>query len=1255
MKRAVLVVALVVMGIGLVVWQGWFFCGGQVKQVAVKTKGYADTQKLKKKIGVTKVPVSNVKSDTNKRYARKDVVVRHWTCKVWDEKRKEYVDKPCNQYWITDREDGSRKVVKYKGRIWGNIVKGLWTKIVGAGSKQKKCTIVEGRIVDEKGRGVKDVVVRLWAESYTMIWKDRDGKDLALWKRKRFVFTDDQGHYRACISPDKAYMMTLTCNDYLNMTYRECRVSAPMVLWTGTTRPVHMKVEDFVFHHPFEGVLEGNLLSRTTGKTYKGKIQTICIKGTYQGLDWHGCWGSLMGVHLKEGRKYRIQNLPPGTGTIEGIIYGAPWPRIKGIKIKPRGVTEYDIIVDDRPQGFYGYVRDKETGKPLAHVSVDIDPKPGIGWGGTLATSETNDKGFYKIRGIPAGLWDITAYNSGHNYTILTLKKKRILSGKMTRLDIFLPPAKNAAQVYSTVTKDPHTSFPSNSGCNQKLQNSTKKAFNAGYGKILQCLKGSPIAAKAQAHSNDTVPIKCSPTPPTANACGKFTHQGKSGYFTVFTDNKGNLSCGTGTDKQLESTMFHEWMHYLGYDENDAYACTYHCYQDDITNGKVNDCYPCAGPQSQDAAACQEDMQDIAKAHGLCQGVTNPSDGNACPYCLLTLNPDGKTASGHCTKCENACLVTDSDGNCQKGNPCEDSSLCTTDLCVPGVNGYSCKHIPKNCDDHNDCTADTCNPQKGCEHLNLCGGQSGSSGNGSPGSDNDQPDESASPHAGPRGPGDNGNAHEGPVEKYRVGVLRTGYYEEAKALVQAAGAMAEYVWPDFDPYEVLDDGLRFLFIPSGGLAQVAGLGSFKAALLVYVENGGVVMSMTQAWGWMFDALPGGIKGFGWNEVQSCYGGGADVNMRHAVVSGVSAHCELPIDGEADAVNRGDVLVTRGRDALPEVVLKPVGKGAVLWTGLYADFAHDTSPDVLHLMRDAVAWAYSNRTVQVYSPGDTVTITLPDVVDFQVWDPDFSAIYKQDTGDKVTFTAPSGSPGIWHVLVQGENGNLHECPDCAFAIAFWNQAGLARTLSVSITAPAEKLPVGSTMPFTVILGNHTDQDMGLRCNTWMNHPDQIGEVVHKIVVPAHGTKVFTDQRTLEGPNGFMVMCMDEGGGKQYPIEWKHVDTFLPLADVSVQPATGVLGPGDTVKAEVDMKDKSKQDWDGVLNVDLVGPAQGSILHKQVPVHMQAGKTLHQQVDLGTLPACDAGQYVLRAVVTQTKTAGFGAVIVDVTCAIPVSWP
>jgi len=194
-----------------------------------------------------------------------------------------------------------------------------------------------------------------------------------------------------------------------------------------------------------------------------------------------------------------------------------------------------------------------------------------------------------------------------------------------------------------------------------------------------------------------------------------------------------------------------------------------------------------------------------------------------------------------------------------------------------------------------------------------------------------------------------------------VAVLNDGYAEGAVALLARRGEPSVLLSPRVTP-EVL---ARYvvLVIPSGALAEWSSSGALRKKLETYVAGGGRILTLSQQLGRHYGALPGAPSAYGWAEDQSCQFG--SVALTASVPAFASLTREKPhlnVDGYfLDYPPAAEVLLARTKNDQPCMISYAVGRGGVVATNLYLDWAaanHQGTEDEGLIFRDLVAWLAS---------------------------------------------------------------------------------------------------------------------------------------------------------------------------------------------------------------------------------------------------------------------------------------------------------
>jgi len=492
---------------------------------------------------------------------------------------------------------------------------------------------------------------------------------------------------------------------------------------------------------------------------------------------------------------------------------------------------------------------------------------------------------------------------------------------------------------------------------------------------------------------------------------------------------------------------------------------------------------------------------------------------------------------------------------------CDDGDPCTADFCEASSGG--CVHTPVSspecpkvdcpgcltpqcepraltpcvcvpdatlCNDHNPCTEDLCFPSGTCAHRWICENTPPTppwmpiGGGHRPGADN--PDESFSPpdmHAKPSG-----------TETFlHALVLQTGLFEQLASVLEKTGVTPHIIGVDFLPEEVFEIA-RVLFVPTGGLAGIYGLQSFSERLRRFAEIGGVVVVLSQPKGYMYEAVTKDITAYGWWESQSCFFGGADVAMRHPVVSSASQKTiALPIDGGFVEGEGIVVLLRKGSGGSPVMVMKVEGEGRIVMTGMYPDYAYfngQSSEEALDILRDIVSWGEAPDHVPVYDPEKPIVVEFEKEVHWKVVSPDGKETVAEGYGNKAQLVIQKGKGGVYHVFVE-EAGEWKVCRECRFSVMGFEMKESLEPFTVTITTPSEQYFYGDNATFSVVITSHTDKEMDVHCRWWVWQggfisPYEGGDV--SLTLEPNETKSFGGSVKVRDFGWFYVKCDNDDG-------------------------------------------------------------------------------------------------------------------------------
>ncbi|RKX71440.1 hypothetical protein DRP53_01675, partial [candidate division WOR-3 bacterium] len=243
------------------------------------------------------------------------------------------------------------------------------------------------------------------------------------------------------------------------------------------------------------------------------------------------------------------------------------------------------------------------------------------------------------------------------------------------------------------------------------------------------------------------------------------------------------------------------------------------------------------------------------------------------------------------------------------------------------------------------------------------------------------------PHPPPPGPDENYSItnHKFPDPwifnpQAKVGIFLSGYAECIGHLLGKYNIASSVVLDNFEILGARDrsiSDLDVLFIPTGGLYSYSNLPTFREKLDEYVRNGGTLVCFTQPKGEDFNALPGSPEGFGWTEDESCHLLAAYLNLWKTYCSGLDT---VTYDGNMDGYLTNyppetDALLIRIANGFPAFISYPYGKGKVILTTGYPDFAYRQRSqlrDEARLCRDLMTILAIPDTVPEYYADTTIT-------------------------------------------------------------------------------------------------------------------------------------------------------------------------------------------------------------------------------------------------------------------------------------------
>jgi len=426
-----------------------------------------------------------------------------------------------------------------------------------------------------------------------------------------------------------------------------------------------------------------------------------------------------------------------------------------------------------------------------------------------------------------------------------------------------------------------------------------------------------------------------------------------------------------------------------------------------------------------------------------------------------------------------------------------------------------------------------------------------------------------------------------------VGILTSGYYPHAIALMGKMNIPITLIQPDYDFYPGLAQDVPVLIIPSSGFTNYIYSYSFEQTLNDYINNGGSIIVFSQPSQEEFSLLPGYLDAYGYTQDMSCYRRGARLKITHPILSSEeTAYSDVHMDGFfVNYPPDTEELLIREANGQPAVIVYPYGEGTVIATDMYPDYAYWTgqySADELHYVRDMITWALHPTTLREYQPGDsdsdfTFTLELPADVpseavlaNVMVLDPDRSQILVDDhlpvylaPGDlvQVSLALPElpYKLGIWHVayeLVDADGNTIHEereCLDGRFVVADWHLSTISIPgLQYFLTQDKDTHELGEVVHFELTFVNDTASDMIVPEARWdLNHRPQWNGVPweQNILVPHNGSTTISKDISTADPlmhwnYRFWAHIKLPNGGETAISTWGKVETKRSIKPLSL---------------------------------------------------------------------------------------------------------
>jgi len=390
------------------------------------------------------------------------------------------------------------------------------------------------------------------------------------------------------------------------------------------------------------------------------------------------------------------------------------------------------------------------------------------------------------------------------------------------------------------------------------------------------------------------------------------------------------------------------------------------------------------------------------------------------------------------------------------------------------------------------------------------------------------------------------------AQEVDIAILKNGFYTGMTKLLDEFETndnifRKSYTLLDINvQQETLNDYPVFI-IPSGGLFGIDTLLSFKNKLKDYVENGGTLIVFAQQLGNQYKAIPGGIFGRGWDEIDFCFLRSVWINTYNQILCSLDKIVgDINIDGEFTSYPENTtILLSKIQTGKPAMIMYHYGNGTVIATTAYIDWIKETSfggPNLQekNLVNSLIKWAKKSESIPEYGSNKTISLTVnitsyvqltTNQVVLIVKDPTqkiiesrnytLSVLPYEEKNINFTYTTPNKT-GIYHIDYQLLDDNLsfvqHIHNIQSFTVSNYKEnpdGWVVRNADItfSITLPYNYYVYGSMVPFTVQVINHGNSPRTICANIYYKDARMIDvflpyRITRTLNIPATGNTSFT---------------------------------------------------------------------------------------------------------------------------------------------------
>ncbi|HEY3308285.1 MAG TPA: CARDB domain-containing protein [Desulfuromonadaceae bacterium] len=515
-----------------------------------------------------------------------------------------------------------------------------------------------------------------------------------------------------------------------------------------------------------------------------------------------------------------------------------------------------------------------------------------------------------------------------------------------------------------------------------------------------------------------------------------------------------------------------------------------------------------------------------------------------------------------------------------------------------------------------------------------------------------------------------------------IAVLSEGFVDNAaELLLKRLKEPIREVKETFVPSSLLPTQ-PVLVLPSGSLAGYENSTLLKSTLDEYVKNGGTLVVFAQAHGYDYANLPTPdgtpITAYGWDEDQNCFSDAVAIETWHQMLSGQNrATPTINVDGYFMGYPQNStVLLKRTANGQPAVIMYDHGKGRVIATSMYSDWAYghgQASAEEIALVRDMLAWAKKPVLLPENKAGEMANVqlavtntTATDAVQVKaiVLNPDRSStIFEQtlsqplDAGQSgivnmVIATDSSWLLGIHHVdyLLLDSKGNViqpqAETDSGRFAVISPPSIQAPEPgIRFSITSPTQQVFFNEPFIYTFHVFNDTATARNLTIKTWLPHTNRR----HEWTVTANpnseaqitGSDLFLDTYWMF--ETLRAYLYDENGTQigSYMLSFKGL---YPSVQVTTTLDKTQHAKGDTVAMTVNLRNIQGAAATTNLDVRVTDPANGLMYGAMQPVSLGPNSNETRTITFPIPATAQGGTYTVSSEVfdpSATKIGGDSA--------------